>query len=52
MLGIIRLTLPHAVLVLVLDIVALILPLTQLWELGLKLRKKIGVMAMFSVGIL
>ncbi|RGP77363.1 hypothetical protein FLONG3_4501 [Fusarium longipes] len=52
MLGIIRLTLPHAALVLALDVIVLILPLTQLWELGLKLRKKIGVMAMFSVGIL
>ncbi|KAL4724529.1 hypothetical protein ACLX1H_007970 [Fusarium chlamydosporum] len=52
MVGIIRLTLPHAVLVLVLDVWVVILPLTQLWELGLKLRKKIGVMAMFSVGIL
>ncbi|RGP71790.1 hypothetical protein FSPOR_3156 [Fusarium sporotrichioides] len=51
MLGIIRLTLPHAVLVLALDVWVLILPLTQLWELGLKLRKKIGVMAMFSFGI-
>ncbi|PTD03593.1 hypothetical protein FCULG_00000142 [Fusarium culmorum] len=51
MLGIIRLTLPHAVLVLALDIWVLILPITQLWELGLKLRKKIGVMAMFSFGI-
>ncbi|KAL6912545.1 hypothetical protein FSST1_010305 [Fusarium sambucinum] len=51
MLGIIRLTLPHAVLVLLLDVWVLILPLTQLWELGIKLRKKIGVMAMFSFGI-
>jgi hypothetical protein len=51
MVGIIRLTLPHAVLVLALDVWVLILPLTQLWELGLKLRKKIGVMAMFSFGI-
>ncbi|KAH6964913.1 hypothetical protein EDB82DRAFT_437525 [Fusarium venenatum] len=51
MMGIIRLTLPHAALVLMLDVWVLILPLSQLWELGLKLRKKIGVMAMFSFGI-
>jgi hypothetical protein len=52
MLGIITLTLPHAGLSLLLDVWMLVLPLTQLWGLGLKIRKKLGVIAMFSVGIL
>ncbi|KAM0342389.1 hypothetical protein ACHAPU_009576 [Fusarium lateritium] len=52
MAGITRATLPHAGLNLVLDIWMIVLPLTQLWGLGLKLRKKLGVIAMFSVGIL
>ncbi|KAF4968911.1 hypothetical protein FSARC_3758 [Fusarium sarcochroum] len=51
MTGINNITLPHAGLNLFLDIWMLILPLTQLWELGLKLRKKLGVIGMFSVGI-
>ncbi|SPJ89730.1 related to integral membrane protein [Fusarium torulosum] len=49
--GITTLTLPHAGLSLLLDIWMLVLPLTQLWGLGLKIRKKLGVIAMFSVGI-
>lgn len=35
-----------------LDVWMVILPFTQLYHLGLKLRKKVGVIAMFSVGIL
>ncbi|KIL84936.1 hypothetical protein FAVG1_11806 [Fusarium avenaceum] len=49
--GITKLTLPHAGLSLLVDVWMLVLPLTQLWGLGLKLRKKLGVIAMFSVGI-
>ncbi|CAJ0548506.1 Ff.00g021190.m01.CDS01 [Fusarium sp. VM40] len=49
--GITKLTLPHAGLSLLVDVWMLILPLTQLWGLGLKLKKKLGVIAMFSVGI-
>jgi hypothetical protein len=50
--GITTLTLPHAGLSLLLDVWMLVLPITQLWGLGLKIRKKLGVIAMFSVGIL
>ncbi|KAG5663569.1 hypothetical protein KAF25_001505 [Fusarium avenaceum] len=49
--GITKLTLPHAGLSLLVDVWMLVLPLTQLWGLGLKLRKKLGVIAMFSIGI-
>jgi hypothetical protein len=36
----------------VLDILTLILPITQVWNLHLGLRKRIGVILMFSVGTL
>lgn len=42
----------HGAINVVLDIWMLILPLTQLYALGIKLKKKIGVIAMFSVGLL
>ncbi|RBR24710.1 uncharacterized protein FIESC28_02483 [Fusarium coffeatum] len=51
MTGIIRLTMPHAALNLALDVWMLVLPLSQLWGVGLKFKKKLGVIAMFSVGI-
>lgn len=35
-----------------LDIWMMILPMTQLLKIGIKLKKKIGVMAMFGVGLL
>ncbi|KAF4467078.1 CFEM domain-containing [Fusarium albosuccineum] len=44
-------SLPHAALNVALDVWMLLLPLSQLYHLGLKLRKKIGIAAMFSVGI-
>lgn len=46
------LVLSHTGLNIALDIWMLALPLTQLYKLNLRLRKKIGVMVMFSVGIL
>ncbi|KAI7771858.1 hypothetical protein LZL87_006134 [Fusarium oxysporum] len=49
--GFTNFALPHAGLNLLLDVWMLILPMTQLWGMGLKLRKKLGVMSMFSVGI-
>lgn len=45
-------SLVQACLNLVLDIWMLILPISQLYKLGLKVSKKLGVIAMFSVGIL
>ncbi|KAH7179856.1 uncharacterized protein B0J16DRAFT_291429 [Fusarium flagelliforme] len=45
------LALVHAGINVVLDIWMFILPLTQLYHIGLKTRKKIGVMLIFSVGI-
>ena len=42
----------HGCISLALDVTMLILPMTQVWHLGLKLRKKVGVIAMFSWGIL
>jgi hypothetical protein len=44
--------LTHAMLNITLDVWMVIIPTTQLYYLGLKIRKKIGVIAMFSVGIL
>ncbi|KAF6831960.1 CFEM domain-containing protein [Colletotrichum plurivorum] len=41
----------HALINIVLDVWMLLLPLTQLYKLKLVLRKKIGVMMMFSVGV-
>jgi hypothetical protein len=35
-----------------LDIWMMILPMTQLLKIGIKLKKKIGVIAMFGVGLL
>ncbi|KAL5607091.1 hypothetical protein FOBRF1_007588 [Fusarium oxysporum] len=49
--GFTNFTLPLAGMNLLLDIWMLILPMTQLWGMGLKLRKKLGVISMFSVGI-
>ena len=42
----------HAILNIVFDLWMLVLPMTQIYSLGLKPRKKIGVIAMFSTGIL
>ncbi|RBR15640.1 uncharacterized protein FIESC28_07281 [Fusarium coffeatum] len=44
--------LTHGSISLALDVWMLILPITQVYHLGLKLRKKIGVIAMFSCGVL
>ncbi|KLO84886.1 integral membrane protein [Fusarium fujikuroi] len=49
--GFTNFTLPLAGINLLLDIWMLILPMTQLWGMGLKLKKKLGVISMFSVGI-
>ncbi|KAF9877881.1 CFEM domain-containing protein [Colletotrichum karsti] len=46
-----KLIVTHAFINIVLDVWMLILPLTQLYGLNLILRKKIGVMLMFSVGL-
>ncbi|KAF4986726.1 hypothetical protein FGRMN_10703 [Fusarium graminum] len=43
--------LAHGAVSIMLDVWMVILPFTQLYHLGLKLRKKIGVIGMFSVGI-
>ncbi|KAJ0376987.1 hypothetical protein COL26b_004847 [Colletotrichum chrysophilum] len=47
-----RFILSNAIINIILDVWMLILPLTQLYKLNLILRKKIGVMLMFSVGLL
>lgn len=47
-----HLIITHALINIVLDVWMLLLPLTQLYKLKLVLRKKIGVMLMFSVGVL
>ncbi|RGP78360.1 hypothetical protein FLONG3_3496 [Fusarium longipes] len=44
--------LTHGVISMTLDVWMVILPFTQLYHLGLKLRKKVGVLSMFSCGIL
>ncbi|SPJ73397.1 related to integral membrane protein [Fusarium torulosum] len=41
----------HSIMNIALDVWMVILPLTQIYQLGLKLRKKAGVIAMFSVDI-
>ncbi|KAL7755222.1 hypothetical protein ACKLNR_014979 [Fusarium oxysporum f. sp. zingiberi] len=46
-----KIVLAHCVVNLALDIWMLILPLTQLYNIGLKLNKKINVMAMFGLGL-
>ncbi|KAF5553618.1 hypothetical protein FNAPI_6695 [Fusarium napiforme] len=47
----IKIVLAHCVVNLALDIWMLILPMTQLYNIGLKLNKKISVMAMFGLGL-
>ncbi|KAF5597686.1 hypothetical protein FPANT_4017 [Fusarium pseudoanthophilum] len=46
-----KIVMAHCVVNLALDIWMLILPMTQLYDIGLKLNKKINVMAMFGLGI-
>jgi hypothetical protein len=46
------LALSHAGINVALDIWMFILPLTQLYHIGLRTRKKIGVMLIFSLGFL
>ncbi|KAF9882037.1 CFEM domain-containing protein [Colletotrichum karsti] len=46
-----KLGLAHGGMNIALDVWMLVLPLTQLYKLNLKLRKKLGIMAMFCVGI-
>ncbi|OHE91545.1 hypothetical protein CORC01_13142 [Colletotrichum orchidophilum] len=46
-----KMGLVHGGMNIALDIWMLILPLTQLYKLNLKMKKKLGIMAMFSVGI-
>ncbi|KAJ4252368.1 hypothetical protein NW762_010966 [Fusarium torreyae] len=41
----------HGAINVALDIWMLILPITQLYKIGLKLKKKLGVIAMLSVGL-
>jgi hypothetical protein len=48
----IKIVLAHCVVNLALDIWMLVLPMTQLYNIGLKLNKKISVMAMFGLGLL
>ncbi|KAF5689315.1 hypothetical protein FCIRC_1419 [Fusarium circinatum] len=47
----IKIALAHCIVNLALDIWMLILPMTQLYNIGLKLNNKINVMAMFGLGI-
>ncbi|KAF4463018.1 CFEM domain-containing, partial [Fusarium albosuccineum] len=47
----VKLAMGHGIIHIALDVWMLILPLTQLYSIGLKLRKKIGVIAMFSIGV-
>ncbi|KAL5591374.1 hypothetical protein FOVSG1_010263 [Fusarium oxysporum f. sp. vasinfectum] len=47
----IKIIVAHCVVNLALDIWMLILPMTQLYNIGLKLKKKIHVMAMFGLGL-
>jgi len=35
-----------------LDVWMMILPMTQLWKIGIKQKKKFGIIAMFGVGVL
>ncbi|KAJ4038270.1 hypothetical protein NW763_013331 [Fusarium oxysporum] len=46
-----KIVLAHCVVNLALDIWMLILPMTQLYNIGLKINKKINVMAMFGLGL-
>ncbi|RGP69579.1 hypothetical protein FSPOR_4683 [Fusarium sporotrichioides] len=41
----------HAGLNVALDVWMLILPMTQLWKIGIKPKKKLGIMSMFGVGV-
>ncbi|KAF4444150.1 hypothetical protein F53441_11208 [Fusarium austroafricanum] len=45
------LTISHSTVNLALDVWMIYLPMTQLWGIGLKIKKKLGIIAMFSVGI-
>lgn len=47
-----KLGLSHGGMNIVLDVWMLILPVTQLYKLNLGMKKKLGIIAMFSVGIL
>lgn len=47
-----KVTMAHCIINFVVDIWMLILPMTQLYNLGLRLDKKIRVMCMFGIGIL
>ncbi|GKT50342.1 uncharacterized protein ColSpa_10523 [Colletotrichum spaethianum] len=42
----------HSSMNIALEVWMLLLPLTQLYKLNLKMKKKLGVIAMFSMGIL
>ncbi|KXH47662.1 hypothetical protein CSAL01_07022 [Colletotrichum salicis] len=46
-----KMGLAHGGMNIALDVWMLILPLTQLYKLNLKMKKKLGIIAMFSVGI-
>ncbi|KAL0778002.1 hypothetical protein CaCOL14_005655 [Colletotrichum acutatum] len=46
-----KMGLSHGGMNIALDVWMLILPLTQLYKLNLKMKKKLGIIAMFSVGI-
>ncbi|KAF5235614.1 hypothetical protein FANTH_11633 [Fusarium anthophilum] len=46
-----RIMLVHCIVNLAIDIWMLVLPMTQLYNIGLKLNKKVGVMTMFGLGI-
>jgi hypothetical protein len=48
----IRVVLISCLVNLAVDVWMLILPMTQLWNIGLKLNKKISVMSMFGLGVL
>ncbi|KAF9775791.1 hypothetical protein IL306_006076 [Fusarium sp. DS 682] len=50
--NVIKIVLATCTVNLVLDVWMLILPMTQLYNIGLKLNKKISVMAMFGLGLL
>jgi hypothetical protein len=42
----------HGGLNVALDVWMIILPMTQLWKIGIKPKKKLGIMSMFGVGAL
>lgn len=49
---IVLLALSHAGINIALDLWMLILPATQIWGMNLAVRKKVAIMAMFSLGLL